>query len=248
MGDVTKDGMNDQQTAHYQMFLRVIAFSKANPSEFTKCKLAAHNIAKLVRIVEQLAKTIPSHDSVVRYSLLRGDLEMIIQVARAIDQDQPGFAATFRPPVTPRSNDLLLAVDAVLDQLILERTDDAATRAAKTARMTRFLAYGLPATFAEDLAMDRSEIRRIQEMQEMGRENDQLSSAEIRKLIADGMKEIYWFNSMIYNQYGTGAKRFRDWMTITHIERPPQRQKRVSPAPVHILPCDMKGRRPLFSW
>ena len=63
------------------------------------------------------------------------------------------------------------------------------------------------------------------------REKSVGSTAAIDNLIAAGMKEVNYLNAIMPVKYARNAEKLRAWMSASHIERAPQREKKPAPAP-----------------
>src|SRR5258707_8178911 len=109
--------MNDRVTRRYEMFVRAKTFGQDNAADFTAGSAAATRFANLAQIINQLdtAKAGQKRDGVtakeVLFDALRLDMQNIARTARAIAQDQPGFADKFRLPVNPAQTALLTTAD-----------------------------------------------------------------------------------------------------------------------------------------
>ena len=165
---------------------------------------------------------------------LRLDIQNITRTARAIEQDEPGFAEQFRPPETSGHGALLTATDAILLRLKVQPTDDAATKKNKAALAARFIAHELPEDFVQNLADDRATIDAAQDAGEDADNDGVESTAAIGKLIKDGMKELTTLDAIMHNKYARVPGKLRAWQSASHIERAPQREKQPA---VTVLPA-----------
>lgn len=173
----------------------------------------------------------------MRLDALRLDVSNLARMARAMDQDDPGLADKFRLPKTSSEGDLLTAVDAMIAQLVIDAANDStAIKAAKTALVARFVAKEFDPAFAQHLADDRAAIDDASETLEGGREKSVGNTAAIDQLIADGMKEVNYLNAIMPVKYARNAEKLRAWMSASHIERAPQREKKPAPAPTPAAP------------
>ena len=159
----------------------------------------------------------------------------------AIDQNEPGFAAQFRPPETPGQGALLTATDAILLRLKVQPTDDAAAKKTKAALAARFIAHELPADFVQDLADDRATIDAAQDAGEDADNDGVESTAAIGRLIMDGMKELTTLDAIMHNKYARVPEKLRAWQSAGHIERAPQREKQPA---VTVLPAATPAPQP----
>jgi hypothetical protein len=234
--------MNDRATRRFDTFGRAITFGNENTTDFTAGSDAKTHFANLTQICNQLTQKKAAQQpgsatpKSVRLDALHLDVQNIARMARAMDQDDPGLADKFRLPATASDNDLLIAADAMIAQLVIDPADDAATKTAKTALVARFVAKEFDPNFAQHLADDRAAIDDAQEAFEGDREKGVGNTAAIDQLIADGMKEMNYLNAIMPVKYVRDAEKLRAWMSASHIERAPQREKKPTPVPAPAAP------------
>jgi hypothetical protein len=234
--------MNDRSTRRYDVFGRVTTFGNQNTADFAVGSDAKKHFANLAQISQQLDQKKAGQQpgsatpKSVRLDALRLDVQTIARMARAMDQDEPGFADKFRLPKSASDGDLLTAADAMTAQLVIDPGDDAATQAAKTALVARFVAKEFDPNFAQNLADDRTAIDDAGETLEGGREKSVGSTAAIDQLIGDGMKEVNYLDAIMHVKYARNAEKMRAWLSASHIERAPQREKKPAPTPPSAAP------------
>jgi hypothetical protein len=229
--------MNDRANRRYDVFGRITTFGNQNAADFATGSDAQQHFANLAKISNQLTqkKAAQQHGSATPRSVLldalRLDVTNIARMARAMDQDDPGLADKLRLPKSSSDGDLLTAADAMTAQLVIDpANDNAATKAAKTALVARFVAKEFDPAFAQHLADDRAAIDDAGDTLEGDREKSVGSTAAIDNLIAAGMKEVNYLNAIMPVKYARNAEKMRAWMSASHIERAPQREKK-SPTP-----------------
>jgi hypothetical protein len=229
--------MNDRALRRYEMFGREIVFGNENTADFAVGSDAKTHFANLAQIVDKLSKAKAGQQpgsatpKSVLVDALRLDVQNIARMARAMDSDTPGFSDKFRSPKTASDQDLMTAADTMIEQLLADPGDSAATQAAKTALMARFVAKEFEANFAQNLADDRAAIDDAHEAIEGGREKSVGNTAAIDKLIADGMKESNYLDAIMHVKYARNSEKMRAWLSASHIERAPKRQKATVPVP-----------------
>ena len=131
--------------------------------------------------------------------------------------------------LNPRA--VLTAADAILVNLIAGQNDDAATKAAKAARIAKFTAKGLPADFATQLQTDRVAID-TGRTTEHDADNDSVeNTAAINRLVTDGMKECNYLDAIFHNVYSHNPDKLRAWMSASHLERASKSAATPAPAP-----------------
>ena len=217
--------MNDRETRRYDMFVRVRTFGQNNAADFPAGSTGATHFASLNQVIAGLdtAKAgqkggVGATAKSVLIDTLRLDMQNIARTARAIAQDEPGFADKFSLPANPAQTALLTAADAFLVAL------NQAGMAAK------FIAHAMPANFVQTFQSDRSAVNSAQGSMESDRESSVASTASVGSLIQDGMKEITYLDAIMHNKYGANPDTMAAWMSASHIERDPQRAK-VQPTP-----------------
>ena len=160
---------------------------------------------------------------------LRLDIQNIARTARtarAIAQDEPGFADNFRTPDSASQADLITTADACILRLADQPADTAAQKTAKTALRAKFIAHELPADFAQNLVDDRAAIDRSDDEGEGDDQEGVASTAAVGRLIRAGMKEVNYLDAIMHNKYARNADKFRAWQSASHIERAPKREKK----------------------
>lgn len=227
--------MNDRETRRYDMFGRVQTFGTDNAADFAAGSEAQKRFANIAQIIKDLdvekAKQLGGGATAleVLFDSLRLDLQNISRTARAIAQDEPGFADNFAPPASPSQTALLTSADAFLAQFQAAAADTAAQKAAKTALVAKFVAHELPADFVQDLADDRKAINDAKDATESDDSEGVESTAAVGRLIKAGMKEVNYLDAIIHNKYARNPDKLRAWDSASHIERAPQREKKPAP-------------------
>src|SRR4051794_18403654 len=119
--------MNDRETRRYDMFKRAQIFGKDNANDFPADKEGARRFASLATVIVALdsakvgqltgrTRTTTTAKEVL-LDALKLDMQNISRTARAISQDEPGFADKFRMPSNPADGALLTTADAFLLEL-----------------------------------------------------------------------------------------------------------------------------------
>jgi len=139
--------MNDRETIRYDVFGRVDTFGRDNAADFAPTSEATRRFTNVRRIIADLDKGKASQQGgsatakEVLLDALRLDMQNIARTARAIGQDEPGFADKFRTPDNPSETALLTAADAFLAQLAVQPGDNAAAQTAKAALVAKFVSH-----------------------------------------------------------------------------------------------------------
>ena len=227
--------MNDREVSRYDMFKRVDTFGDSNAADFTAGGEAAKGFAAIKKTIADLdgakagQRRGGSTSKEVLLDALRLDVQNITRTARAMDQNEPGMAAKFPAPASASDAALLTAADAILAKLFANQSDSVAVKAEKAALVAKFVAHELPADFVKNLDDDRAAIDDAQQAQETGREGGVESTAAVGRLIRDGMTNVNLLDAMMHNKYARNPEKLRAWLSASHIERAPQREKKPTP-------------------
>ena len=220
--------MNDRETIRYDVFGRVDTFGRDNAADFAPTSEATKRFTNVRRIIADLDKEKASQKGgsatakEVLLDALRLDLQNIARTARAIAQDEPGFAGKFRLPDSPSQTALVTAADAVIAEL------------KKAGVAAKFIAHELPADFLQDLTDDRAAIDAAEDTQESGDQGGVTSTAAVGRLIREGMKEITYLHAIMHNKYSRHAEKLRAWQSASHLERT---AKKAAPAKTPTPPA-----------
>ena len=217
--------MNDRDIRRYTMFERVEIFGQKNAADFLPDSPGAARFAAITQIIHDVdsAKAVQqlggatAKDAVL--DALRENLHKVVRTARAIAQDDAGFADNVHMP--PRSSQaaLLTAVDATLLHL-----DTAGVTA-------KLVAHGLPADFVQHLTADR--VAAVNARGEMKGTNHAgvVSTAAIDRLMRAGMKQVKYLDAIVRITYTRASDQRRAWESARTIERPARRKKKPGDSP-----------------
>ena len=223
--------MNNRDNARYDTFKRVIAFRDVRLAQFPAGSKAAGEFA----LVETAKAAMDAADSKqsggkqmikggttnkeVLVDALRLDLRNLAATARSIAEKEknPGFAENFRLPDSPGEGALLTAAR------LFEKN--------ATPLAAKFLAYELPADFLTNLADDVKAIDDANKQQDSGLDEQTGGTAGIGTAIRNGLAAVLQLNTIMHNKYARDAENLRAWMSASHTERAPQREKKPTPPP-----------------
>jgi hypothetical protein len=163
---------------------------------------------------------------------LWSDFKDIARTARAIDLDEPGFAAFYRLPGEPTESSIKAHADSLLARLedVLTATpsrpaDTPAQLAEKSALRAKFIGKLIPADFVEDLRADRDAI----DGKKLANTADNLKGLEstesISLLLIEGGKEVTRLDAMMQNLYRGNPAKLHAWLAASRVERSPKRKK-----------------------
>ncbi len=210
--------MNQREIRQYNMFGRVEIFGKDNAADFEANTKAATYFAQIGRIIDDLDKVKVNQKAAS--STVRGlqvdalvvDLKNIIRTARAIAQDEPGFADRFRLP-DRRYNSVLTAADVILAEL------------KKPGIADKLVAHDIPKELIEHLSTNRQAIAAAQDAKESGKAVGIESTAMIARLIAEGVKTVTYLDAIVHTKYSGNPEKLRAWGSASAVERKARREK-----------------------
>jgi hypothetical protein len=146
-------------------------------------------------------------------SALREAIERIVRTARGIAEKHPGFDAKFRMPEGKNDQDF---VDAGLGMV-----KDAAPAEVKA----KFLSYGMPADFIDDLLEDIAEFQETITDQSSSVGDRKAAKRLIDQTVDQGMSVKRQMDPIVRNFYHDRPDVLAEWETASHVERGPRRKK-----------------------
>ena len=216
--------MNDTQRFIAEMFMRVSEYGVAETAEFPSTTLGGRLFAEL-NVVRAELDAQAAHQSSGRSSSKQGttskaearenlheDLDAMGRTARAMGEDTPGLEDKFRRPR-----------GGITDQALLALGRAAATDAVEFKE--RFIEYGLPADFLEDLNADIAAFEAAINAQETGRRKRVTATAAIDEIIERGMKIVRRLDAIVRNRFRDDPARLAAWLSARHVERAARRRQ-----------------------
>jgi hypothetical protein len=149
-------------------------------------------------------------------------LDTMATIASAYSADVPGFADGFPRPAHFNPGEVLRTANVYLAQLVPAATDDAATVAAKAARVQVFVDHAMPATLVADLQAQVKGIGTVSDTHEANREQGVLSTAQITSLVRGGRKQRNYLDAIFRAVYANNPEKLAAWISASHVERDPQ--------------------------
>ncbi len=212
--------MEDTHHRRRDMALRLKDFTTNNPFPANSCGAdLATQLNTLIADLDNLATTESASGGSAREGTatrdtareaLREDLEAISRTARAIDHQVPGFAEKFR---LPAGNN-----DGVLIDTALAFAENAAPESA------RFISFGMPDDFIEDLQSDIAALRAAMSIQS----NSVADRKAAGELIEDKLDEIMrvrtQMDAYVRNAYRDNPRVLSEWTSAKHIQRAPKKK------------------------
>jgi hypothetical protein len=156
---------------------------------------------------------------------LWSDFKDIARTTRAIDLDEPGFAAFYRLPGEPTESSIKAHADSLLARLEDAPADTPAQLAEKAALRAKFIGKLTPADFVEDLCADRDAIDGKKLANTAGNLKGLESTESISLLLIEGGKEVTRLDAMMQNLYRGNPAKLHAWLAASRVERSPKRKK-----------------------
>ena len=148
-------------------------------------------------------------------------LDNLATIARAYAADVPGFDDSFPRPAHLNPGEVLRTANAYLAALVPTATDDAATVAAKAARVQVFVDHAQPATLVADLQAQVQAIGTVSGTHEQSREQGVLSTAQITSLVSEGRKQRNYLDAIFRTVYANIPEKLAAWISASHVEHNP---------------------------
>jgi hypothetical protein len=211
------------------MFMRVSEFGVAESVEFPVPTLGGRLFAELnavrAELDTQAARQSSGKSSAEQGTTsksegrenLREDLDAIGRTARAMAEDVPGVNDKFRRPPGNCSDQALLATARAMAADAVEFKE-------------RFIEYGLPMDFLEDLNADIAAFEAAINAQQSGRRGHVTATAAIDEIIERGMKIVRRLDAIVRNRFRDDPARLAAWLSARHVERAPRRRQATTPA------------------
>ncbi len=229
--------MEDRDERRFDRGTRVQTFVEENSADFSGNQIVAEELGKLDGYIDDInAARVGQTPNRVSKSTLRDalklDLQNVARTARSIElrDNENGFATCYRLPNVPTEKAVTTLADAVLARLEDQEKDSAATKTAKTALRARFTSYGLPADFVAHIRTDRNAITEATKHNQTenfdGVENTQLISELLEKV----SETVMHLDAVARNVYSRQPEKLKAWLSASHVERTPQREKKTEAA------------------
>ena len=221
--------MNERDIRRYTMFERVEIFGKENAADFLPGSSGGAHFTAMTQILHDIdsAKAVQQLGGATAKDAmlddLRENLHKVVSTARAIAQDDAGFADNFHMPRRGSQTALLTAVDATLLQL-----DTPGVTA-------KLVAHGLPADFVEHLTADRVAVVNARGEMKGIDHAGVVSTAAIDRLMRAGMKQVKYLDAIVRITYTRASDQRRAWESARTIERPARRKKKPGDSPTAAM-------------
>jgi hypothetical protein len=201
-----------------------LVFAKANSADIPATSKGSQYVSKLDGIYAQLEKagatqkpiTVAAQNALI--SALDKKLDNLATIAQAVAADMPGFDDLFPRPAHFNPGEVLRTAKAYLAALVPTATDDAATVAAKAARVQVFVDHAQPATLVADLQAQVAEVAKVADAHEASREQGVLSTAQIASLVLEGKQQRNLLDAIFQTVYANIPEKLAAWNSASHVE------------------------------
>ena len=214
-----------------------LVFANTNSADLpATCKGAAY-VANLTAIYKQLddaGATQKPTSVTARNALIRAldqKLDLMATIAKAYAATAPGFDDAFPRCTHLNPGEVLRTANAYLARLAPAANDDAATTAAKAARVQVFVDHAMPATLAADLQAQLTEIGTVSGTHEQSREQGILSTEQISQLVNQGKVQRNLLDAIFQTVYANNPEKLAAWASASHVEHRPHHAATPTPTP-----------------
>jgi hypothetical protein len=154
-----------------------------------------------------------------------------LPAVQAYAKIQPGFDDAFPRCAHFNPGEVLRTANAYLAKLAPAAGDDAATTAAKAARVQVFVDHAMPATLVADLQGQLKQIGDVSGTHEQSREQGVLSTEEINQLVNQGKVQRSLLDAIFRTVYASNPQKLAAWLSASHAEHTPHHATAPTPAP-----------------
>lgn len=219
--------MNDLERNYYNAFVGVRDFGADNATDFKAGSAGANNFAAVGAAALEMEQSGAVQASGaggqmtmqkgLAIAQLREDLQAINRTARALAVDDSAVGELFRMPNGNNEQNLLAAARSFLT--------------GATPLKDRFVEYGLPADFIEDLQADIADFE--QSVTEKGTTSGEKVSAtaSIGDAVKNGLEALRRLRAIVPNKYRDNPTKLAAWTSASHVERAAKKKKAEIPPP-----------------
>lgn len=207
--------MNALERNYYNTFVRVRDFGAENAADFPLNSAGAANFAAVGAAVEALAESGAAQASgegrqmTKRKELaadeLREDLRAINRTARALAVDDEDIAELFRMPYGGSEQNLLTAARAFLTNA--------------SPHKSRFIEFGLPADFLEDLQTDITDFEQAASDKGTAVGGQVAATASIGNAVKNGLEALRRLRAIVPNIYRNDSAKLAAWTSASRVEK-----------------------------
>jgi hypothetical protein len=218
-------------------FNRSLVFAKANSADIPATSKGPGYVTTLDGIYTQLVAAGATQKPIsvtAQNALILGldqKLDIMAIIAKAYAATTPGFDDAFPRCAHLNPGEVLRTANAYLAKLAPAAGDDAATTAAKTARVQVFVDHAMPATLVADLQGQLKQIGDVSGTHEESREEGVLSTEEINQLVNQGRVQRDLLGAIFQTVYAANPQKLAAWSSASHVEHTPHHATAPTPTP-----------------
>lgn len=229
--------MEDKIVRECVSFDHSLVFAKANSVDIPATSKGPGYVTTLGNIYTQLVNagatqkpiTVTAQNALIL--ALDQTLGNMATIARAYAATEPGFDDLFPRCTHLNPGEVLRTANAYLAKLAPGQDDDAATTAAKAARLQVFVDHAMPATLVADLQGRLQQIGTVSGTREQSRELGVLSTEQISQLVVQGRIQRDLLGAIFHTVYAHRPDKLAAWVSASHVEHAPHHQDAPAPAP-----------------
>ena len=218
-------------------FNRSLVFCKTNSGDIPATSKGPGYVAALGNIYAQLVAagatqkpiTVSAQNALIL--TLDQKLDNMATIAQAYAKIEPGFDDAFPRCAHLNPGEVLRTANAYLAKLAPAQNDDAATTAAKAARVQVFVDHAMPATLVADLQGQLKQIGDVSGTHEESREEGVLSTEEINQLMNQGRVQRDLLGAIFLTVYASNPQKLAAWSSACHVEHGPHHAATPTPTP-----------------
>jgi hypothetical protein len=218
-------------------FNRSLVFAKANGADIPATSKGPGYVTTLGNIYTQLVNAGATQKPIsvtAQNALILGldqKLDIMATIAKAVAATVPGFDDAFPRCAHLNPGEVLRTANAYLAKLAPAQNDDAATSAAKAARVQVFVDHAMPATLVADLQGQLKQIGDVSGTHEQSREQGVLSTEEIGQLVNQGRVQRNLLDAIFRTVYAANPQKLAAWSSASHVEHSPHHAAAPTPTP-----------------
>ena len=217
--------MNDLERNYYNAFVGVRDFGADNAADFKAGSAGANNFAAVGAAALEMEQSGAVQTSGasgqmtmqkgVALAELREDLRVIRRTARALAVNDSAIGELFRMPSGGNEQNLLAAARSFLT--------------GATPLKDRFVEYGLPADFIEDLQADITAFEQSVTEKSSASGEKVLATASIGDAVKNELEALRRLRAIVPNTYRDNSAKFAAWTSASHVERAAKKKPETPP-------------------
>ena len=219
--------MNDLERNYYNAFVGVRDFGAENAADFKAGSAGANNFAAVGAAADEMEQSGAVQTSGASSQMtaqkglataeLREDLRAINRTARALAVDDADLGALFRMPSGNNEQNLLAAARAFLT--------------GATPLKDRFVEFGLPDDFLEDLQADINHFEQAVSSKGASTGEKVSATASIGDAVQNGLEALRRLRAIVPNKYRDNPAKLAAWTSASHVERAAKKKPETSVKP-----------------